>query len=432
MSDDPLVLLKSANAVDRKRGVKLVAQMQNETALKVLMRVYKQDQDESVRELAKKGAQYVGKKLKEHEAEVAAAAAPPVEAAALVEEEKDDYDDYVEVNLEEIEVSEKEEHRAKKQIEAALSLQMAGDKTKAMKALAKALTINPHLRKDNYFISVATSVTGLDSDEAIRALSSDRGRKRLENREREGQQQASAAEHRAKAESFTWSSASLDIGFFSMIIIIGTLLAVMVLPFAAEQRVNSIENQLNPPPVEEDEEPPIPLEPEERAQLIATQGVAEQIAGTVTFVSALILAGILWGSLLISALLFAVSAHFVAMRMLKGNGTLPYMVVNLMGAYNFPLISLYILIIIMWVLYMVGVSFGAMFIGVMGAIGIVSFVIALRTLGSINKTYQFSMGKGLITAMLASIPYNIVMGGGLFVLSLLLAGIAATLQSLAS
>lgn len=226
MIDDLIDQLRDSNPEVRRRAVIALGKTKDIAALRPLANVFRTDPDPEVRELARKAGLYIRRSQSEEAepraappptggrslAELAAAArgdedASDIRAARKIEEARrqreqidrrqreqeqekpkrtpigDDgeipdapgarkvsIEDYGFVRGKEYKVSPEEKARARKNVDAALTLSMDGKNDKAVKALEAALKGDPNLINDGYFNSVASTVTGKDGDEAIAVL----------------------------------------------------------------------------------------------------------------------------------------------------------------------------------------------------------------------------------------------------------------------
>lgn len=416
------MLLRSLNPEERKRGVKMVAKMQDETALKVLQKVAKQDKDPAVRELASKGIQFVSRKLEQQGVSVPAMA----EAAPVVEEEH--YEEPEPVPMRE--VSEKEKARARGYLETGLDLSMSGDKPKAMKQLARALQTDPSLQSDSYFLSVISSVTGLDEEDALRAIASDDRRKGLTDAVNQKKAEASNEEHMMKARKHSWGTLVIDFTTLSLIILVGTIISVLVLNQAAAMQINTLNNTLNPV-VENGEDPPPELEDEE---IFAIQTQIE-IAQAVQSIASLGVGGILavgtWLNVIVGLLVFGFVVNMVAKAM-DGIGTLPFLMHELIKAHNTPLMIAYGVVLLgIIIVFLAGAPLAIITIGVAGIVSLISLAIVFRVIGGIGTAYHFGLGKAIVAAFVGNIGYSVITGIIGFVLGLLLSGVVAAVTSLA-
>jgi len=422
MTINPTVYLKSLDPEKRKQGIRAVANMGTEKSLRVLVKIYREDPDEAVREMARRGAVYVSKKLKqEPPSDEAVDGDEATEAAEDMpeepEEEPFELDDY-----EPVEVSDANIARAKQYIDEALSHQMNDAKPKAIQALGKALQTNPNLRTDNYFQSVASSVMEMEPAAAIATLLSADRRRNVVASQREQALSEEAAEHLATAQKHTWGTLILDIAIFSTIIFAGCLIAVLVIDYTAGIRVSSIEAKLAA-----GVEDPVEASRLQEQQLVAS-AVAEAVnplAGAGLGVGMLL-------ALLPSLIVFGVVLQPVATRMFDGSGTAPYALFKLLGIYNFPMIGFFIAVALAALLvFIVGAPPLAGVVVVGGAFGLVSLLVTIRTWSAVGQAYNFGFVKGFLASLVAGIPANIILSIVLTVLSVLFGAVFAAFASMA-
>jgi hypothetical protein len=210
MVDERLIqLLSSKDAAQRKKAVMALAKTQDRSALTYLAKVYKQDSDPEIRELAKKAGAYIQKNAPKE----------PV-VAAYDDSDDDDYDDDVDDAYDddsadddydngdgsdddgydddydedpsddplsdveslrekpaplpsEIHVTATDISRAQRYINQAMEWNVRGNNEKALDQIRKALRLNPKLIYDGYTVSMAGGLMGIDGDEAIRRLAPD-------------------------------------------------------------------------------------------------------------------------------------------------------------------------------------------------------------------------------------------------------------------
>ncbi len=404
------------------QGIRVVAGMRNEKALRVLMKIYKQDPDEEVRQLAKKGASVVAERLRELKA------AQEAEEAAAYEDP---------LAVEDVEVSERDERRAKEYLNEAMDHQMVEDREKAMTALKKALDANPNLAKDNYFQSVAGTVMDEeDSEDAVRALVRDDKRKNVAQEDRKRKVDAEIADHMATAEKFTWASLMIDIALFSLVMFLGGLLSVMVIDFSAEQRINQLTATLEGTTTSDGEVVPPDLDPNnpDDAEAIIRTETNREVAIVVMEVMNVGLGALFGVTLLFMTLPALISYGLVmnpvATRLFDGNGTATYAIHNLLNVYITPsLVAFAVVIVVALLVFFVGVPLGVGLIMIGGILGVISLVVTIRMLLAISKTYKFGLGPAILTAIVASIPANIIMAVIGAVFGVLLGGALAALNT---
>ncbi|GAB4527163.1 MAG: hypothetical protein OHK0046_44630 [Anaerolineae bacterium] len=177
-----LTQLNSRDPETRKRAIKALAQSADRAALPHLARVYKEDSDPDVRELARKAGSYITKTAPRDDAPAAPAPTKTrVEAPVPKRTVQDDPGDFLtaddmrmpetrEMLPAEIRVSQANAERAKGYLDQAMDWHTRGDNEKARQNLQKALKADPRLMYDSYTTSLAASVTRLEGNAAVRVL----------------------------------------------------------------------------------------------------------------------------------------------------------------------------------------------------------------------------------------------------------------------
>ena len=141
-------LLKSTNVDDRKKAIKALAKMNNPDAEKYLSRIYKTDDNEEVRELAKKALQFRRKKTTDETEAVAEDKTPaPAKSESTPQRHV---------------VSEENQILAKRYFDQAMDLHVVGKDQRATRLIRDAFVTDPNLRDDEYVLRAAGSITGLE------------------------------------------------------------------------------------------------------------------------------------------------------------------------------------------------------------------------------------------------------------------------------
>ncbi|MBC8098058.1 MAG: HEAT repeat domain-containing protein, partial [Armatimonadetes bacterium] len=152
--------LTHANPEIRKQAITAIAKTKDPAALSHLANVYRTDQVVEVRELARKAGVYI----KKH-----ADAEPSYQDEDDLAPADDVTDDDAPVKAKrgQVAVSASNEERAAGLVKQALDLHMRGDNDRATKYLKDAFKKNPNLEFDSYTTGLATTITGLSTDQAI-------------------------------------------------------------------------------------------------------------------------------------------------------------------------------------------------------------------------------------------------------------------------
>ncbi len=420
-SQDPAKLLRSTNPNDRMQGVKMVAQMQNERALRVLVQLSKNDENPEVRAYARKGAKYVARKLDEAgnldmthvETQVKIDAIEDEAAPAQAED----------VPEGPVDVPPRQLRRAQGYVDEATQHHVNGITGKAVKALSKAIDANPNLRFDEYYKSLATSVTGLSEEDAIHSLVSSKKRQVLIDADRQKQTAASLDGHMAEANKHSWGTLAIDFGILSAIVFLGTFFCVLLVNYTGNLWVNGSatrveETRADPDAAEEDLEQAFILDAQATA-LSAILPVFNVMLALALSIGALLM-------LLATVTTNGFFGHWVA-RALGGQGTIPYLMYNLISAYQIPMVAIYVLYLVALILaFIVGMPFAIVGIGLAGLGGLILLILSFRLTGRISRAY-FGLGfaKAYLTQMIASLPVTIVLVVVFFLIGLLVSVLAA-------
>ena len=394
MTTNPAELLRSDNPKERAQGIKLVAKRQDDRALRVLLQMAEADDDPRVREYAQKGARYVARKMEEHGEDpnsVLAADAPP-------EPEPEPFRGVV--------VSDGEEKRAQSYVNEALDHNFGGDREKALKALAKALKTNPNLQLDEYFLSLISDVTGMEGPEGLAVVQNQDRRQGMIDADQQRKVQMSTADHMATAEGFTWTSTAIDVAIVCAITFLGMFFTILAIGYSANSFVDSAEERLQAQ-VAEIEETGAELDEEAEQQVARSEAqisAVRELLGVFNLPLGAIMGFTSTVYFLTTLFVLGFAGHYIAQSM-GGNGTIPYLMHNLIGAYQIPLLVLFGVMIIAVALMLLGG-----FIYVWFAV-LVSFIMIITTLAMgvrasqrFGRAYQLGGLKGQIAYFIAGIP----------------------------
>ena len=426
MSTNPAELLRSNNPKDRAQGIKIVAKMQDERALRILWQMAEADDDPRVRDYAQKGARYVAAKMEEHGEDpnaVLATLAPAADAPPPAPPP-----------FQPVEVSEKAENRAQHYVSEALDHNFNDDREKALKALTKALKTNPNLQLDEYFLSVASSVTNLENAEALAAITSDQRRQGLVNADVQAKQEQSVSEHMNTAKGFTWTSLGLDVGILSAIAFLGMFFTILTIGYSANVFVDSAEAENNTKIEEAGGRSQLGEEALEEVDRVEAQIEAvRELLGVFGLGLGAVMGLTVLLSVLTTVLMLGLVGHFIALA-LGGHGTIPYLMHNIVSAYQTPLLMLFGWMILATFLLFVG-RFISVWFGGLVAVGAVLITLAMgfRASGGFRKAYQLNLMKGQVAYFVAGIPAVLATAGVVFILYALLTPFyAGLLESMGS
>ncbi|MFN8375444.1 MAG: HEAT repeat domain-containing protein [Anaerolineae bacterium] len=346
---DPYVnQLDSPDAERRKKAVIALGKSGDRAALPHLARVYKTDPNPEIRELALKAGRYLKRETEAQEI-------VPAEPQSL----------YAEPNKGEaasflppiVEVSERDENRAKELVEQALDWHVRGQDKKASDLLAKALAINPKLRRDAYTTSLAATITGMDGDEAMAMLAtSGAPAARKEKPKRDDNVVDGVKE-------VGWGDALIDLALYSLVWAGGltaiVLFALQGVQFLINASLFSGGSTALPAGTEE----LLDALPQLQLQLVIASIIFGLIMGIVLLVQTFIM-------------------HFSAVSILGGDGNLTTLIHGI--------VPTYIVTNILWIVIVVGY---AIYVGVSSATASPSQIRDLNELGTnLNGIYQLGVG----------------------------------------
>ncbi|MBZ0289679.1 MAG: HEAT repeat domain-containing protein [Anaerolineae bacterium] len=369
--------IKHKDATERRKAIVALADSRDTAGVRALEDVAQNDSEPKLRELAARAAQH----LQEQVAKAAARAANPESAYQ---------------GQKEIRVSEKQMARAREYVDQAMSMVVAKDNAKAVKALAKALQIDPSLKTDQYFLSLASNLFNTSNEEALRRLVSGDERGTYIKAQEQGKFLKRKTEHKSKAQEIGWASAVFDLTIYAVVVGIITFLAPIVF---AQLMGKAIDYQKSLTPEKYQEE------------TIKLSSQMEKVVKDVQnqSVGPLIVAGVVNGvgsAVSMVALCFLI--HLFATKLLRGNGTMPFMMSQLV-----PFYSLMTPVFFIWSCLIMGmVSIGAGLFGVLCSpiMALASFVVLFKSAGRIGTAYDFGSAKGCMSLAVGIVALAVVSG----------------------
>ena len=265
-----------------------------------------------------------------------------------------------------IRVSEKQMARGREYLEEAMSMVVAKDNAKATKALAKALQTDPSLKNDQYFLSLVSSLFNTSNEEAIRKLMSGEERGQFIKSQVDGKVQKRKSDHQSKAREIGWSSAIFYLTIYAVVVGIITFLAPIVF-VQLITRANDYQQALTPEKYQEE-----------------TLKISHQLADLENpSVGPLLIAAIVNGvGSGVSLVVLCFLIHLFAAKVLGGNGTMPFMMSQLV-----PFYSLMTPVFFIWSCIVMGmVAIGASLIGLLclPLMVIASLVVVFKSAGHIG------------------------------------------------
>jgi hypothetical protein len=167
--------LDSLVVTERIQAIKQLARLKNREALRHLAEVARTDRDPEVRELARKAGIYIKQNTPEtppaRPDDQTTRSKSGVRASAVsVLPDEDEQADEPSPMLSEIPVTQADITRAQGYLDQAMGMSVRGNNERARELIQRALAANPRLMYDSYTMSLASNITGLPADEAIKRL----------------------------------------------------------------------------------------------------------------------------------------------------------------------------------------------------------------------------------------------------------------------
>lgn len=433
MLDELLAQLQSSDAEVRRNAIIALGRTKNPKAVQALARVYREDPNPSLRELAKKAAAFIRQqtgmdvktdggtsspsdggadsradsgivklrtyatpsaedinaRLNYSPSEEAPAPKPAEEdgvklrvyemsEAGKAQNEKASSN--VPQRGKKYTVSAANQQSAKHAIESALSANMRGDNARALKDLAAALRLDPNLISDGYFGSIAASVTDAEGDEAIRLIVDGGKRKEFVDAEVSKAKRQRKDTHLEKARESTWSGIGFELVIFFIINVVFTIFSTLLMIEGVKNLVSTMGGMSE-------------IDRATRANLELLLSVD---------IFPLVLAAVISAvGVVVSTLIQTVFVHIVA-RFLRGTGTYKHLLLTMLMVYNKWIPRLYFVIGI--AAFVVIISMSALFGAVAGlAILVVLFKFSSALYGRVGEAYNFSSMMGCMSVLGATL-----------------------------
>ena len=228
--------LKDRDPEKRKAAIKALARAKSRDALVPLAKMAGDDRDKDIRKLAQKAGAFILHEtggLPAKKGDTNPLAPPPLRLDKKGQPIK-------------VVVDEASERRAAALINEALTANTAGDPGRAMQILARALSMNPNLRSDPYFISVAEAATGRDGEEAIEHLFDDSAREKASQKQAAKLRKDAYAEHLETTSRATWADVAFDMGLLAVALAAVLIIASFIIVQSADGYVNRVnQNRLD-------------------------------------------------------------------------------------------------------------------------------------------------------------------------------------------
>lgn len=374
--------LRSRDPAQRKVAVKAAARNKDRSVLKQLAVMAGDDPDPAIRELARKAGVYIRQQHGELQ--------PDVEASSVATDKNG--------KPAEVPVSDKAAAQARQLVSAAMSAQINDDRARAVKELRKAIELDPNLRQDAYFTSLCEQATGKQGQEAFQELRNEGSIDTLLKSQAETRRQREREAHLSKVQAAQWNGAIFDLGLFFIMLSLGVALLTFIAIQSAQGLVNQHDDRLRAwVNGEVDEQTGNPVEP---MQIDAAFLTFSRETGQLPFVRAII-NGLLVGVLATaSLLLWGLLAHGLAAKLMRGTGSLPYLMHNWTAMLNLRLL-VSLLVGGVGIAAIFGLGGGTAIMVVGGALGLVALFTLFALVSLAAQSYHVSVVKGLAATVIS-------------------------------
>ncbi len=216
------IIRNSGDPEKRRKAIRYLAKSGEPDAMKALAWSSKNDPDAELRELARKGGAHLKRELQA--AEASPAESKVDEMFTFDDDEPDDASMYEQAYADDTGFGDADysrtgpiEYDARSQINTAMDLFIDGEHADALRALAKALDIDPRTQQDNAAQNIASEITGMHGEDALRALASPTKRTGLIAN-------AVGSDKQATSDETTWGTTWMDIGIFALVYTVGNVI----------------------------------------------------------------------------------------------------------------------------------------------------------------------------------------------------------------
>jgi hypothetical protein len=280
------------------------------------------------------------------------------------------------------------EKQARFYVEEALGLNLSNDNARAVKSLHKALNLNPRLATDSYFLNVAAAILEVDREAVVSVLHDDSQRQNIMKKSVEQKKTQTVKVHLEEAVKFDANAVTLDLIIYLIISAVGPVLLLLVLA----QSIDAL--------VQASAQPDVPTS----ANVTILQNILALISAPLLFVVAVISVAYA----VVSLYALAGLVHLVATRVLGGKSTFNYLLYKMVSLYNPYLIVVFLLsIFAIWISVTTpDATFISGLFGLVIAFG--SLFVVFKLAGRIAEAYNFSVGQGCLSIIIAGVMVSIV------------------------
>jgi hypothetical protein len=385
--------LRHGDPQQRILAIKTVARARDRKALKQLAIMCEDDPIEEVRTIARKAGLFIRQELGELPANGNGGSKNGKPAK--------------------ISASQVDAENAQMMVNMAMTHQINGEKARGIKALAKALQLDPNLRHDAYFISLAENLTGAEGGEAFQRLGSEQHHSQIAQKETQQRRQLTADSHLQEVGRIRWLDAGFDLGLLLAVVAVCTFIAFFLAVQSAEGYLDKLEdNQIAVQQAQAEGRYTFDGN-DERVYYEVNGGSSSrtftEIVPDPDFLRrAQQLSGTSFGEMLISSvgvsllagaivLALAGTAHLLAAHALRGLGGIRYLLHRVAGLLVNRAVILFVLVCI-GTLVIFEFSGGVAVTIVLGVLGVFTLTVLLNLVNLTGKAYQLGLGRGIIAA----------------------------------
>ena len=383
-----LRLLKSNDPKQRRQAIVALAESRDPNALEHLAAVARADADPKLRDLAVRAQKHLNESLERAALASAGGGNSAPQAASKV--------------------SDKDAARARSFVDEAMSMFIANQPAKAAASMLKALRANPNLKHDSYFRSMVGTIFDTTPDEGLAMLMDQERRGQFISTQKQEQAQRKKSEHLSQSRVIGWSAAWFDLAIYGVVAAVITFLTPLVFRQIISQTI-AYQTGLT---LEQLQQETFAISPDMAQLNLALDNLAIGL-----FLIAALLNGVFS---VVGMLIQGGVIHLAATRLLRGAGTLPFLLTQIVPFYSMMTGAIFVL----WCIFMASIAAGAGTIGgiCIGPIMILlSLFILFKTAGKIGAAYDFGAAKGCLSLLAAA-----------FLLTVIVFAIGLALQSVAS
>jgi hypothetical protein len=408
--------IEQLNASDpelRREAIVALGRSKNPDALHYLAAIFRTDPEPELRELARKAGAYI-----QQQQNAAPTPPPPAQTnqsaarrrAVIREIAPTDEDDAPPRDSErggslldepaqektqrgpqrgrEYNVSKANRDTARKLVDAAMTLNLNGDNAKALKSLTQALRTDPNLINDNFFNSLAATITGKEGDEAIQVIVDGDQRAQAMKAAQKEKRQKRVDKHMEAVKASTGRSVGFEMLIYLLTSVFGPVIVMLVFIQSSLRFLEESVGLTGDPTAEAE----ISRAIREGAEMLSLNGV------TLYLITALV-SGVLG---LIGFLIQAGVIHVVARNLLGGTGTFNHLMATLLAFYNKWLPIYFVASSIFTGLFFVLFPSPILICFVLPIV-LLTFYIMFKTLGKIGEAYDIGLPMGCVAYLIASI-----------------------------